>query len=135
MSEFDAFQIAKSLTVWEAPDILPFDAFVERLWEDALYSDLGDKLPLVLTPAQEELLWQQILSGTDVLFSQPAAAQCREAWRLLHEWRVVPARGNEDAAAFSSWSREYLAKTKGDIDAARLPDLMVGYLSKIKIPK
>ncbi len=135
MSEFDAFQIAKGLTVWEAPDILPFDAFVERLWEDALYSDLGDKLPLLLTPAQEDLLWQQIISGADILFSQPAAAQCREAWRLVHEWRVGPARGNEDAAAFSSWSKEYQRRTKGDIDAACLPDLMAGHLSKIKIPK
>src|SRR5256885_12575357 len=31
-AEFDAFQIGKGLTVWEAPDILPFGAFVERLW-------------------------------------------------------------------------------------------------------
>src|SRR2546430_7922885 len=46
-SEFDSFQVAKGLTVWEAPDILPFGAFVERLWEDALYSELGDKLPLL----------------------------------------------------------------------------------------
>ena len=51
---FDALQIAKGLTSWEAPDILPFGAFVERLWEDALYSDLGEKLPLLLTPAQEQ---------------------------------------------------------------------------------
>ena len=43
--EFDAHQIAKDLKVWEAPDILPFAAFVERLWEDALYSELGEKLP------------------------------------------------------------------------------------------
>ena len=31
MGEFDDFQIAKDLKVWEAPDILPFGAFVERL--------------------------------------------------------------------------------------------------------
>src|SRR5260370_21887034 len=121
MSEFDDFQIKKNLTVWEAPDILPFGAFVERLWEDALYSDLGDKLPLLLTPAQEELLWQQIVSGADILFSQPAAAQCREAWRLVHEWRIGASRGNKDPAPFSSSSQEYQMRTKGDIHAARLP--------------
>ena len=64
--EFDAHQIAKGLTVWEAPDILPFGAFVERLWEDALYSDLGEKLPLLLTPAQEQHLWEQILQGCEL---------------------------------------------------------------------
>jgi hypothetical protein len=30
MPEFDAFQIGKALSVWDAPDILPFGAFVQR---------------------------------------------------------------------------------------------------------
>src|SRR3989442_12353020 len=99
-SEFDSFQAAKGLTVWEAPDILPFGAFVERLWEDALYSELGDKLPLLLTPEQEQLLWQGGIAssgeGKDLLFTETAAAHCRDAWGLLHQWRVGAARGNED---------------------------------------
>src|SRR5919201_4003211 len=88
MSAFDAFQIAKGLTVWEAPDILPFDAFVERLWEDALYSDLGETLPLLLTPAQEQHLWERILENSGLLIVPQAAAQCRDAWRLIHQWRI-----------------------------------------------
>src|SRR3989442_10182054 len=103
-SEFDSFQVAKGLTVWEAPDILPFGAFVERVWEDALYSELGDKLPLLLTPAQEQQLWEQILEGSDLLILPEAAAQCRDAWRLLHQWRVWGARGNVDTFAFITWS-------------------------------
>src|SRR5437879_10485219 len=95
-SEFDSFQAAKGLTVWEAPDILPFGAFVERLWEDALYSELGDKLPLLLTPEQEQLLWEQILEGSDLLILPEAAAQCRHAWRLRHQWRCCGIRGNSD---------------------------------------
>src|SRR2546428_2848637 len=83
ISEFDSFQVAKGLTVWEAPDILPFGAFVERLWEDALYSELGDKLPLLLTPAQEQLLWQEVNASSreaqDLLCTQTAAAHCRDA--------------------------------------------------------
>ena len=30
MADFDAHQIRRDLKVWEAPDILPFDAFVEQ---------------------------------------------------------------------------------------------------------
>src|SRR5712691_4885039 len=134
-AEFDSFQVAKGLTVWEAPDILPFGAFVERLWEDALYSELGDKLPLLLTPAQEQQLWEQIREGSDLLILPQAAAQCREAWRLLHQWRVGAGRGNEDASAFTSWSHTYEIRTEGDIDAARLPDLVAGLLDKLKKPK
>jgi ATP-dependent helicase/nuclease subunit B len=134
-SEFDSFQVAKGLTVWEAPDILPFGAFVERLWEDALYSELGDKLPLLLTPAQEQLLWEQILEGSDLLILPQAAAQCRDAWRLLHQWRIGAGRGNEDHSAFSEWVKQYQKETASDIDAARLPDLVAGLLDKLKKPK
>src|SRR5690348_4820094 len=104
MAEFDEFQIKKDLKVWEAPDILPFGAFVERLWEDALYSDLGEKLPLLLTPAQEQHLWLEILQGSAFLLKEGAARQCREAWRLAHQWRIRTSTATEDAAAFSSWS-------------------------------
>src|SRR3989449_6622125 len=135
-AEFDAFQIGKGLTVWEAPDILPFGAFGERLGEDALYSELGDKLPLLLTPAQEQLLWQEVIAssreGKDLLFTETAAAQCRDAWGLLHQWRIGAARGNEDHSAFSEWARQYQKETLGDIDAARLPDLVAGLLDKLR---
>src|SRR2546430_6655582 len=134
-SEFDSFQVAKGLTVWEAPDILPFGAFVERLWEDALYSELGDKLPLLLTPAQELLLWEQILEGNDLGILSQAAAQCLDAWGILLPWRIGAARGNEDHSAFSEWARQYQEETLGDIDSARLPDLVAGLLDKLKKPK
>src|SRR5688572_9139619 len=111
MGDFDAHQIGRGLTVWEAPDILPFGAFVERLWEDALYSDLGETLPLLLTPAQEQHLWEELLAKSELLIVSQAAAQCREAWRLMHQWRIAAGSGNEDLAAFSTWSREYERRT------------------------
>jgi ATP-dependent helicase/nuclease subunit B len=129
--EFDERQIASGLTVWETADILPFGAFVERLYEDGLFSDLGASLPLLLTPAQEQLLWEQIVGGSGLLSIAQAAAQCREAWRLRHAWRIGAGAGNEDAAAFNSWSRSYEEKTKGQIDSARLPDLMAGLFGRL----
>jgi len=137
--EFDAHQIAKGLTVWEAPDLLPFGAFVERLWEDALYSPIaemsGETFPLLLTPAQEQHLWQEILKDFSFLLKDGAAQQCREAWRLLHQWRIGAGTGTEDAQAFASWSKKYQRSVGGDIDAARLPDLMAQHLDKLKKPK
>lgn len=137
MAEFDAFQINKNLAVWEAPDILPFNAFVERLWEDALYTELGGKLPLLLTPAQEQLIWEEILASSELLSIPSAAARCRDAWRLTHAWRLPHAagRGGEDAAAFQQWSAKYEARTRGEVDAARLPDLVCSLLEELKTPK
>jgi ATP-dependent helicase/nuclease subunit B len=132
---FDDFQTRKNLTVWEAPDILPFGAFVERLWEDALYSDLGESLPLLLTEAQEQHLWQEILHDSSFLLKQGAAEQCRGAWRLIHQWRIGAGASSEDALAFSRWASTYKARTASDIDAARLPDLMAGHLDRLRKPK
>src|SRR6267142_2006775 len=133
--EFDDYQLARGLTSWEAADILPFGAFVERLWEDALYSDLGERLRLLLTPAQEQHLWERILAASGLLIVPQAAAQCRDAWRLIHQWRIRKGAGNEDALAFAQWSAAYQKQTDGDVDAARLPDLMVQFLPQIKTPR
>ena len=144
MLEFDAHQAARGLDAWEAPDILPLGAFVERRWEDALYSERGGELPLLLSGAQEEALWQEILAQSGLLIVPQAAAQCRDAWRLAHAWRIRPGGAGEDAAAFGEWSERYAAKTRGQIDAARLPDfdldvrkpkLLVAYAFDIVAPQ
>jgi probable DNA repair protein len=135
MAEFDVCQIARGLTVWEAPDILPFGAFVQRLWEDALYSHTGQDVPLLLTPAQEQAIWEQVLSDSDLLSIPQTAAQCRDAWRLLHAWRIPSGRGGEDAQAFQQWAKKYEARTRGDTDSARLPDVVSGLLKAVKTPQ
>src|SRR6185503_6037567 len=129
MLEFDAFQIGKGLSVWEAPDILPFGAFVQRLYEDGLYSDLSAELPMLLTPSQEEELWRQVVSV------ESAAAGCRDAWNLANAWRIRPGAGNQDTEAFAGWLRDYLAKAGNDLDTARLPDALRRFLPELKRPK
>ena len=96
----------------------------------ALYRDLGEKLPLLLTPAQEQHLWEEVLAKSDLLIVPQAAAQCREAWRLMHQWRIRPGSGNEDLQAFAQWAAAYAQRTSGEVDAARLPDLMAQHLLK-----
>ncbi|HEX9184605.1 MAG TPA: hypothetical protein VF876_15215, partial [Burkholderiales bacterium] len=63
--EFDQGQIDKDLKVWETADILPLGAFIERLYEDALYSDLAAELPLLLTPAQEQAMWEAQIRASE----------------------------------------------------------------------
>src|SRR5258706_5535988 len=133
--EFDDFQLKKNITVWEAPDILPFGAFIARLYEDALYSDREAEMPMLLTPAQEEEICRQVIGGSGLLAVGTAAANCREAWSLANLWRVRPGAGNEDTAAFAQWLDHYKKKTESDIDAARLPDLLVKRLPELKLPR
>src|SRR5262245_19200692 len=134
MLEFDALQIGKSLSVWEAPDILPFGAFVQRLYEDGLYADLSAELPMLLTPAQEEETWRQVVRGSGLLTVEAAAAKCRGAWSLANLWRIRPGSGNQDTEAFSAWLKKYLDRTGNDADTARLPDLLHRFLPELKRP-
>src|SRR5258708_32695016 len=92
--DFDRAQLGRGSAVWETADILPFGPFVERLWEDALYSGLAPSVPLLLAPAQEQALCEEPVLITrlaePLLSAAPAAAQCREAWRLAARRRLEP---------------------------------------------
>src|SRR5437667_12528960 len=99
MLEFDAFQIGKALSVWEAPDILPFGAFVQRLYEDGLYADLSAELPMLLTPAQEEEVWKQVAGGAAPLAGEAAPARAPAAWTPPTCWPIPPAPGTQHPEA------------------------------------
>lgn len=143
--EFDAGQAAKDLKVWETADILPVSAFVERLYEDALYSDLASKLPLLLTPAQSRALWEAAIResrfGEGMLAVSQAAADAARAWELAHAWRLNGALGsypgNDDAKAFAEWAKEVARRCEqeGNTDAARLPDVVAPLLAEAALRK
>ncbi|MFZ3323894.1 MAG: PD-(D/E)XK nuclease family protein [Usitatibacter sp.] len=135
--EFDREQAGRGLKTWEAADILPFGALVQRAWDDAIYSAEGPSVPLLLTPAQEQALWEETLRQADaaqrLVALAPAAAQCRDAWKLAHEWRIAGRLAEAlsvDTRAFADWSSHYERSTreKGQTDAARLPDVIVPLL-------
>jgi probable DNA repair protein len=143
--EFDARQAAKALKVWETADILPFSAFVERLYEDALYSDLAARLPLLLTPAQEQALWEAAIRASrwgEALLAVPqAAADAARAWALAQGWRIDGALsgfpGNDDAKAFAEWSKEYARRcdVEKNTDAARLAEVVAPLLEESALRK
>jgi probable DNA repair protein len=143
--EFDQGQIDKGLAVWETADILFFGAFLERLYEDALYSDIAARLPLLLTGAQEQELWEAAIRASqwgEALLAVPqAAADCRRAWELAHGWRIAGALGtfpgNDDATAFAEWSREYAKRCEleKNTDAARLADVVAPLLKESALRK
>ena len=128
-AEFDAFQTGKGLPVWEDADILPFDSWVERLYEDSLYADPQGGQPQLLSAAQEQALWESVLAKSGLLAIAETAARCADAWKLAHRWRIDGAigkiEGSDDTRAFAGWAADYAKRCKkeGWTDAARLPDL------------
>ncbi|HUX24089.1 MAG TPA: hypothetical protein VMV87_05675, partial [Burkholderiales bacterium] len=132
--EFDAAQAALGGSAWESADILPYDAILVRFYEDLLYSERASGLPVLLTPAQESALWEDIIrrshAGEALLAIPETAALAADAWRAGHAWRLLDSLRsdelNEDAAAFRDWCAQYSLRCarEGHTDAALLPDLV-----------
>jgi probable DNA repair protein len=143
--EYDERQLAAGKRVWPTADILPFSALVERAYRDALYSEQAVALPVVLAPAQELALWENVISesesGKSLLAIPEAAALAREAWQLAHAWRLYPWAGrgpvNEDAREFQQWARRYEAITRRErqTDGTRVADVAASTLARAEVRK
>lgn len=105
-------QLERGRRAWPSPDILPWQAWLQRRWEGRAYehADL-----LLLHPYQEQVLWQQIIAASswaDALL-QPAnvAQRVMLAWALLRRYRVAIFPPdivlNHDARAFKSWADDF----------------------------
>jgi len=143
--EFDAAQAAQGRGAWESADILPYSAFVQRCYEDALYSELASGLPILLTPAQEHALWEDIIrrsdAGAALLAIPETAALVADAWKTAHAWRLLDSlragQLNEDAIAFRDWCAAYSLRCErdGHTDAALLPDLIAARVNAKEMRK
>ena len=59
--EFDLHQRALARSVWETPDILPLDAFLNRTWRDWVLSGANPDAPALLNGLQEQFIWEQVI--------------------------------------------------------------------------
>ncbi|MBA4141700.1 MAG: PD-(D/E)XK nuclease family protein [Nitrosospira sp.] len=143
--EFDQSQATKGIPVWESADILPVLAFVERLYVDVPYSGKAFPLPTLLTPAQEQVLWEDAIKRSDrgaVLLAVPEAARlAREAWELAHAWHLISGIRNfplnENARAFQNWLQcyEHLTSRAHQVDHARLCNVVTGLCEHPEVSK
>ncbi len=143
--EFDQCQIDAGRSTWEAADVLPYAAFVERLYEDALYSELAAHLPRLLSSAQAQALWEAAIResrwGEALLAVPAAAADAARAWSLVQAWDIAGSLGkfpgNDDAKAFAAWARAYERRCARDalVDEARLPQVVAPLLGEAALRK
>jgi ATP-dependent helicase/nuclease subunit B len=132
-SDFDDFQAGKGLSVWEDADILPLEAFIGRCYEDALYADGGESLPLLVSAEQSRELWLEAIEGSswslELQDKAGTAARAMRAWELAQEWGITGGlekfAQTEDTQAFAEWAKGYARRLKKDalVDAAGLPAL------------
>ncbi len=137
---FDSIQIEKGLLVWQTPDIIPWPAWLERCWEDALdaQTDNAGQRLLLLNPLQEQVLWERVIRDSPrasaLLQIQATAQAAADAWSLMHAWQMGAAlrqaTANDDLDAYLEWSAAFQkACTRYRyLDSGRLPEMICEYL-------
>jgi ATP-dependent helicase/nuclease subunit B len=142
--DFHSMKAERGRTVWNRPDVLPLQAYLDRTWGEWLARYADENAPVLLTAAQEQGLWEQIIrespAGASLLQIPETARQAIETWRLVVEYRL-PVDGSfeasEDWAAFASWSREFRRRcgANGWLEQARLGDFLRGRILENEISR
>ena len=133
----DRQQAASGDLSWPSVDILPWSAWLERLWRGSLIADSDAGHFDLLSDQQSRLIWQNLtatipvpdLPGTGDFSS--AISLLINAWRLSNSWDIPlddVSRGaaGPDSQAFAKWAREYTAVCRERlwIDTAMVPELL-----------
>ncbi|MDB6107611.1 MAG: putative repair protein, partial [Gammaproteobacteria bacterium] len=88
---FAAAQLSTGVRVWQTPDVLNADAWLLREVEE-LASPSGVRVPRLLSPAEDWLLWRQCTAeatqGLDLLNRGALAESLRRAGTLAVEFGI-----------------------------------------------
>lgn len=132
--DYDLAQIAGGNAVWEPPDVLPLGAWLERCWRDWLYSGRSSSPAQLLSAAQEQAIWEDIIKSlerdADLLQLTATAESAQEAWTLLHSWQLSPDAAEwadtRETEAFRRWALEFRRRceSRNWLSAALLPDFI-----------
>lgn len=123
---------------WPAADILPWDAWLQRLWQEAVVANKIASNLFLLDVHQERQVWQQILQTVDqslpwltdelTVTRLMAAAQNLRAWKISMDAAVFTY--NEDSLffwkVFTAFERG--CEENGWVTVAGLPDLLLPVL-------
>jgi len=109
----DRTQAAAGRTVWPSADILPWSAWQQRLYQQLL--DQGFTTLDLLSPAQERLLWEDIIRKQDrrsgLLRPAAAAEAAQSAFALYTAWQLrdhpLGTLGGDETRRFLGWVQAF----------------------------
>ena len=129
---YDDVQRATGRLAWEAPVVLPWNAWLERLWQRTAPSEPDAPVPRLVSAAQSAFLWGRIVGGDrlPLIDERGLCALAADAWSIVHAWGAGGeswrgfSGGDDDRQAFVRWADDYSRRLAAAdaIDAALLPD-------------
>ncbi|MDA3895981.1 MAG: PD-(D/E)XK nuclease family protein [Desulfobacteraceae bacterium] len=146
-NRFNQQQVDAGKTVWETPDILPYTAWLGRIYDQARYfpdKELSENLKILLSPVQERYVWEQVINASEsanVLLRIPETAKAAvQAWEMCKQWYLswheLSQAPPEDTKAFLGWAKSFEKKCRdnGWLDTASLPDTVIQLFNSKSIP-
>ena len=150
IGEYAAGHMAAGRSAWETPNILPYSAWLEHLYDALLLNpalESAEKWPDALSPSQERWIWESVIReseyGKELLQTQAAAKTAQTAGALCRQWRLdVKALSHApppDTEAFIDWLQDFARRCRQQnwAEAARLPDLVASAIRQalIELPE
>jgi hypothetical protein len=116
---------------WPAARALPWDAWLQELWRDAMAAEVVTATVRLRTASQAVHAWSRVVTAHSAHFIDPqgAAAIAADAWALAHEWGAGGESWRawsgddaaDDCATFARWASRYARElTDGEIGRAHV---------------
>jgi ATP-dependent helicase/nuclease subunit B len=134
LDAYDRLQRERGAAAWRTPDIVSWNGFILRLWNEALYS--GCTSHVLLNGAQQRRMWQQIVSSENNSWLNPAAAadNAEHAWDTAMQYSVPLENplynSRAETRAFAKWAALFKQECRrnGWLDRASLPDALLSHI-------
>ncbi len=128
--DHDQVQEAAGRASWPTAQIMPLSAWLAEMWKNGLFSDHPATAGRLLRPAEERLIWEDVIrsmAGNTLLDVPSTAEAAGRSWERLCGW-AIPLdteawNASEDARTFLGWARAFQARCRrnGWISSAELP--------------
>lgn len=132
-AQYQQIKLSQGQTYWETPVILPVTTWIDTCWTEYA-ADIFTPLPYVLNAAQEQQLWEKVLTESSYhecfLQVSETARLVKSARGLLQQWQVSTDHPlfntANDYLALREWIQQFesVCATHHWIDLACLPDLV-----------
>ena len=131
--EFQQQAVSSGLQVWESPEIVSWNIWLNQCWQEAVFDGLIESPALLLTEMQEQYVWESVIEASTetILRNEATAKKASEAWRQLINWQVSRDESgfdiNEDTQAFLIWADEFerLCDEQGWLAASQMTEQLV----------
>jgi ATP-dependent helicase/nuclease subunit B len=146
-NRFNRQQVDAGKTVWETPDILPYNSWLGRTYDQARYpvgKEMSGNLRIRLSSVQEIVVWEQVINASEsagILLRIPETAKAAaQAWALCKQWHLseheLSQAPPEDTKAFLEWASNFERKCTDNnwLDTAGLPDAVIQLFISGSIP-